>query len=339
MTTWTFQDPRWLYTLGALVVIAVMRHWRRVPVFVVPHAMEWSRVLSAPHRRWLAAAVYAGLALLIVALARPQLLEKKQADKQPGYDIMLAIDLSTSMYSEDFSRNGVTMNRLQAIKPIVEAFINQRPNDRLGIVAFAGRAYTFAPLTFDHDWLRKQTGRLAIGLVEDGTAIGDAIGVSLSRLKQGQRSKETKRLGAFIVVLTDGASNRGALDPRQAAGLAAEENVAIYTIGAGAEGKVPMPVFDYQGKRTGTDMIASEIDALVLRDIAEKTGGLFFRATDSKAIQAAFAGIDRATKVEFDPPPFQITHELFPWLAAPAILFLGLALAGAATRSESEAHA
>lgn len=328
MTTWTLASPGWLLALAALVVVALLRRRRRVPVFVVPHGWEWRRSAAPSASVWPGILAYAGLALFAVALARPLWVEEKPPEKKPGYDIMLAIDLSTSMYAEDFQTGGRTLNRLQTIKPIIEAFINRRPDDRIGIVAFAGRAYTFAPLTFDHEWLRKQTGRLAIGAIEDGTAIGDALGVSLARLRQGARHEGEERLGAFIILLTDGASNRGALDPRSAAGLAAEQGVAVYGIGAGAEGLVPMPVFDYQGKRTGTELRRSEIDDLLLRDIAEKTNGLYFRATDAQAIERSFAEIDRTTRKAFSVPPLRIAHELFPWLAAAGGLCLVFALAG-----------
>jgi Ca-activated chloride channel family protein len=240
------------------------------------------------------------------------------------------------MYAEDLQADGHTRNRLQTVKPIIEAFINRRPDDRIGVVVFAGRAYTFAPLTMDHDWLRRQTARLAIGAVEDGTAIGDALGVSLARLQQGARHKEATRLGAFIVLLTDGASNRGALDPRQAAGLVAEQGVAVYAIGAGAEGLVPMPVFDFKGKRTGTEFQRSEIDDLLLRDIAEKTNGLYFRATDAHAIEASFAEIDRMTRSEFAAPPLRVTRELFVWFIATGVACLALAAIGVTTRAQRE---
>jgi Ca-activated chloride channel family protein len=339
MTTWVLASPGWLAVLGALALVALLRRWRRMAVFVVPHAWEWRRSAAPSAAVWPEIFCYAGLVFFGVALARPLWVEEKPPEKKPGYDIMLAIDLSTSMYAEDFQAGGRTLNRLQTIKPIIEAFINRRPDDRIGIVAFAGRAYTFAPLTFDREWLRKQTGRLAIGAIEDGTAIGDALGVSLARLRQGARHEGEDRLGAFIILLTDGASNRGALDPRSAAGLAAEQGVAVYGIGAGAEGLVPMPVFDYQGKRTGTELRRSEIDDLLLRDIAEKTNGLYFRATDAQAIERSFTEIDRTTRKQFSAPPLRVAHELFPWLVGAGALCLGLAVAGIGWQQRREALA
>jgi Ca-activated chloride channel family protein len=336
-----FHDPLWLLLLLLLPVAAWLRHRRGVPALVVPAANEWHSPGPQVATWWPIACAYAGLILMICALARPQILVPQEDNKRRGYDFMIAIDLSTSMYAEDFQTGTRTTNRLQAIKPVIAAFINQRPNDRIGIVVFGGRAYTFAPLTFDHDWLRRQSSRLSIGLVEDGTAIGDAIGVALNRLKQGAQDKSQQREGAFIILLTDGASNKGSLDPRVAATLSQQDGVPIYTIGAGAEGNIPMPVFDAAGRRVGTEMQPSEVDTLMLQDVSSKTGGLFFRATNASAVRDAFAQIDGAQKIEFGAPPPMISKELFPAFALLAVGLLGLASYGAhfrAGRAESWAH-
>ena len=234
--SWSLRDPWWLLALAALALVLIARRWRRAPVFVVPYAAEWQPVAPRPPANWPVLAGTLGILLLIVALARPQWVEHRAPERKPGYDIVLALDLSTSMYAEDFTAEGHVLSRLQTLKPIIEAFINRRPDDRIALVAFAGKAYTFAPLTLDHDWLRKQTARLAVGAVEDGTAIGDALGVALTRVEQGARNKEAKRAGSFVVLLTDGGSNRGALDPRQMAELAAERGVVVHTIAAGVDG-------------------------------------------------------------------------------------------------------
>jgi Ca-activated chloride channel homolog len=328
-----FHDPLWLTLLVLLPIVAWIRHRRGVPALVVPAAAEWHAPGPTVSTWWPIACAYVGLALLIGALARPQALVPQEDNKKRGYDFMIAIDLSTSMYAEDFQRGTKTTNRLQAIKPVIAAFINERPNDRIGIVVFGGRAYTFAPLTFDHDWLRKQTARLSIGLIEDGTAIGDAIGVSLSRLREGAKDKTQPREGGFIVLLTDGASNKGSLDPRVAASLALEDGVPIYTIGAGAEGNIPMPVFDAAGHRIGTEMQPSEVDTLMLQDVSAKTGGLFFRATNANAVRDAFAQIDGAEKIEFGAPPPMIAKELFPLFALLGVSLLGVASYGAHFRA------
>ncbi len=339
MTSWTFQDPWWLLALAALALVLVARRWRRAPVFVVPHAAEWQPVAPRPGTSWPVLAAGAGLVLLIVGLARPQWIEHRAPERKPGYDIVLALDLSTSMYAEDFQTDGRTLSRLQTLKPVIEAFINRRPDDRIGIVAFAGKAYTFAPLTLDHDWLRKQTARLAVGAVEDGTAIGDAIGVALTRVEQGARNQEAKRAGSFVVLLTDGGSNRGALDPRQMAELAAERGVVIHTIAAGVDGMVAMPVFDAAGKRVGTELQQSDLDGLLMRDVAEITGGFYCRAVDLKSLVTAFARIDQAERVEFATAPLLISRDLDAWFLWPALPLLALAALGASAVSREEAIA
>lgn len=321
-----FHDPLWLLLLLSLPVIAWLRRRRSVSALVVPGAHEWHSPGATRSALWPIVCVYVGIAALVVGLARPQVLIPLADDERRGYDFIIAIDLSTSMYAEDFQRGATTTNRLQAVKPIISAFVNERPNDRIGIVVFGGRAYTFAPLTFDHEWLRKQTARLSIGLIEDGTAIGDAIGVSLRRLREGWKDERADvRQGSFIVLLTDGSSNKGSLDPRQAARLAAEDGVAVYTIGAGAEGMVPVPTFDYAGVRIGTEMRESEIDSLLLRDVAETTGGLFFRATDPNAVRDAFARIDEVEKIKFDVSPPLVSRELFHWFVLIGVGLLALA--------------
>jgi Ca-activated chloride channel family protein len=330
-------DPLWLLLLLLVPVVAILRRRRAFTTVVVPGADDWFVLRKTPTRPWPIVCAYIGAVALIIAMARPQLLEPMRDYKRQGYDLIIAIDLSTSMYAEDFRRGDVVANRLQAVKPIIAAFINQRPDDRIGIVVFGGRAYTFAPLTFDHEWLRKQSARMSIGLIEDGTAIGDAIGVSINRLKEGRKNKDSPvaggRQGQFIVLLTDGSSNKGSLDPRQAARLAAVEGMPVYTIGAGAEGLIPVPVFDYTGKRVGTEMRQSEIDTLTLRDIAETSGGLFFRATDENAIEDAFAQIDADNKIDFDASPPLVTREMFYLFALLGTVLLAAAWSGANVRS------
>jgi Ca-activated chloride channel family protein len=273
-------------------------------------------------------------------MARPQLLDAQHESDQKGYDIVLAIDLSGSMDAEDFQRGGRRINRLQAVKPVLEAFINERPADRIGLVVFGARAYTFAPLTFDHDWLRRQTARLRINLIEgNATAIGDALGVSLSRLQQGNRDSVQSREGAFIVLLTDGANNAGALDPRESAKIAEDRGVTVYTIGAGKEGLVPVPQRDDNGNILGYRMAQSDLDESLLREIATDTGGEFFRVDDSRAIENAFEAINKAEKIEFETRSYVLTEEVYPRAVVPGLACLFLAALGAVQRSQREALA
>ncbi len=325
MTRLALHDPLWLLALLALPLLLWLRGRRSVPVLLVPFAAAWHRPSLAAPSRWPVALAFLGLMLIVGALARPQKVEDKREVRSEGYDIMLAIDLSSSMRAEDFSKDGEPINRLQAIKPVIQAFIERRAADRIGIVLFSGRAYTMAPLTFDHDWLARQLGRVRIGMIEDGTAIGDGLGVALTRLEQAKRDSGGKRIGAFIVLLTDGANNRGALQPHQAAELAKSRGIPVYTIGTGKEGYVPVPVYDDQNRRVGTRRMLSDLDEGQLRQIAEATGGKFFRVADTDTIESTFKAIDRAQKIEFQAKSSLITTELFWWLAAPGLGFLAIA--------------
>ena len=326
-TNYTLHDPWWLLALLVLPVLIWVRGRRGAPVLIVPFAAAWHRPTILPASRWPAVLALAGLVGLIAALARPQIVEDKREVKQQGYDLMLAIDLSGSMLAEDYERGGERINRLQAIKPVIQAFISQRTSDRIGLVVFAGRAYTLAPLTFDHDWLGRQIGRLKINMVgfEDGTAIGDGLGVALTRLEQAGREEGRKRKGAFVVLLTDGANNRGLLTPEQATEIAKSRGLPVYTIGAGRDGLVPMPVFDDAGNKIGYRRAISDLDENQLRTIAESTGGQFFRAFDSDTVEKAFAAIDKAQKIEFQAKSYLLTTELFHWFAVPGafLIFLG----------------
>jgi Ca-activated chloride channel family protein len=320
-------DPLWLLVLPLIFTAVWLRGRRSVSVVLVPFAAAWHRSSMGSVSRWPAGLALTGLVLLTGALARPQRVEDKREVRSQGYDIVLAIDLSGSMLAEDYERDGERINRLQAIKPVIQAFINDRPNDRIGIVVFSGRAYTLAPLTFDHDWLARQTERLRIGLIEDGTAIGDGLGVALTRLQQAARENDGHRQGAFIVLLTDGANNRGALSPQQATDIAKSRGIPVYTIGAGRDGIVPFPVFDERGNKVGMRGLPSDLDEGALRDISSATGGQFFRAAETGTIKSAFKAIDRAQKIEFQAKSYLLTTELFWWLAAPgAVLVAGAGL-------------
>ncbi len=327
MVEWIFKDPWWLLALLALPLAVWLRRQRKTPVLLVPFAAAWHRRSMVTVSRWPAGLALVGLALCIVALARPQRVEDKREVHSQGYDIILAIDLSGSMLAEDYENSDGRINRLQAIKPVIQAFIGERPSDRIGIVVFSGRSYTLAPLTFDHKWLEKQITRLKVGLIEDGTAIGDGLGVALTRLEQAARTEDEKRKGAFVVLLTDGANNRGALSPDQAAEIAQKRGIPVYTIGAGREGLVPIPVTDRDtGRVLGYRQVLSDLDEGTLRAMAKSTGGQYFRARDNRTIESAFAAIDEAQKIEFQAESYLLADEYFAWFAAPGIVALLLAI-------------
>jgi Ca-activated chloride channel family protein len=325
MNHFALKDPLWLVALLALPLIIWLRGRRSVPVLLVPFAAAWHRPSLAAPSRWPVGLAILGLALLVVSLARPQKVEDKREVRSQGYDIILTVDLSGSMLAEDYERNGESINRLQAIKPVLQAFIDQRPADRIGVVLFSGHAYTMAPLTFDHGWLSRQIERIRIGMLEDGTAIGDGLGIALTRLEQAKRESGGQRQGAFIVLLTDGDNNSGALTPAQATTIAKTRHIPIYTVAAGKEGYVPMPVMDANGRRIGRRTVMSSLDESALRLIAEQTGGRFFRAADTDTVEAAFKAIDRAQKIEFQAKSYLITTELFWWVAGPGLAALALA--------------
>ena len=323
------ESPSWLVLLALIPLVAWLRSRRSHTVVVVPHVARW--VVGNPRRRsraplWLAGV---GLALLVVAMARPQLVEERVQVQREGYDIVLAIDLSGSMLAEDYERGGERINRLQAVKPILEAFMRDREGDRIGVVVFGGQAYTLAPLSFDHRWLQQQIERLQVGLVEDGTAVGDALSLSVSRLLQGDRIEDGLRQGGFVILLTDGANNAGRIDPLAAAELAAARGIPVYTIGAGRGGRVPMPVFDEAGRKRGYRNVVSDLDEATLQRIAAHTGGRYFRATDSATVAEAFSAIDRAQKIEFDSQAELRTDELYAFAAGPGLLLVLAAFARA----------
>ena len=318
--------PIWLFALLLIPFAIWLRSRRAVPVLLIPFAAAWHRPSLTQISRWPAIIACLGLVALTVALARPQKVEDKREVRSQGYDIVLAIDLSGSMLAEDYERRGERINRLQAIKPVIQAFINQRTNDRIGIVIFAGRAYTLAPLTFDHTWLERQTERLRLGMIEDGTAIGDGLGVALTRLEQAKHESGGRRQGAFVVLMTDGANNKGSLNPDQATEIAKSRGIPVYTIGAGRDGIVPFPIMDSEGRPTGRYTgRTSDLDEGTLRRIANATGGRYFRADDIRTTENAFAAIDRAQKIEFQSKSYLLTRELFVWPAIPGTVLFALA--------------
>jgi Ca-activated chloride channel family protein len=318
-------DPAWLLALLLLALAAWLRRRRSVSVLVIPSAAEWAAPRPPAASRLPVVLAVLAAVLLALALARPQRIDDIRVIRGEGYDLVLALDLSTSMYSEDAAVDGRRVNRLEGLKPVLEAFIRRRPNDRIGFVAFAGRAYTLAPLTHDHDWLARQIARLRIGLIaEDGTAIGDGLGLALDRLTRA-RDADAPRAGAFVILLTDGANTSGQLAPQQAVALAKNSDVPVYTIGVGTNQPAPFPRFDESGRRIGTTMARFATDEPTLRAIARDTGGLFFRADDPAAAGAAFSAIDQAQKVEFDQTTRVTATELYPWPASAAALLLALA--------------
>ncbi len=265
--------------------------------------------------KFLASLVYGAMACLIAALARPQLGSTVERVQASGVDIMLVLDVSGSMAAEDYTIGSSRVNRIDAVKKVTQQFIEARPNDRIGIIAFAGRPYLVSPLTLDHDWLIRNLDRVQIGLVEDGTAIGSALASAVSRLKD--RDAKTK----LIVLLTDGANNAGKVQPLTAAEAGHALGIRIYTIGAGSNGPVPVPVKDPFG-RTVYQKVMFEFDEKLLDRIAAIGEGKYFRAADTRSMDATFREIDRLEKTKIEVEKSSNYHDYFPPFLAVAALLL-----------------
>ncbi|MBN1269004.1 MAG: VWA domain-containing protein [Kiritimatiellae bacterium] len=245
-----------------------------------------------------------GLVLLIVALARPQKGLDESRVRTEAVDIVLLVDVSTSMRAEDFSTPTRRVNRLDAAKAVIEKFIRDRRNDRIGMVAFSAMPYTVAPLTLDHGWLIQRMNDVETGMLEDGTAIGDAIASAVNRLR------ESKAKSKVVILLTDGMQNAGTLSPDNAAQAAKALDIKIYAVGAGTTGLVPIPVTDPFG---GTRYVRqrSEIDESMLKRISTMTGAAYFRATDLNGLEDVYAQIDEMEKTEIEIEKFTRFEEKF----------------------------
>ena len=250
--------------------------------------------------------------LLVLALARPQSGKAHSKVTTEGIDIVLALDVSGSMLAEDFNLKNKRRNRLYVAKEVVKDFIEWRENDRIGMVVFAGQAYTQCPLTLDYDVLLQFLEKVEIGMVEDGTAIGSAIGVCVNRLKS------SKAKSKVVILLTDGRNNAGGIDPLTAAELAKTFGMKIYTVGAGTKGLAPYPVKNLFGLKTYRS-IQIDIDEEGLTEIAKITGGKYFRATDTASLQEVYRQIDTLEKTKMEEAKYTEYSELFPYLLIPAL--------------------
>jgi Ca-activated chloride channel family protein len=285
-----------------------------------PRRTRWGRFV--PSLRWL------GAALLIAALARPSIEHHNAQVQASGVDIMLGIDVSGSMQARDMAAGpppAAPMSRLDAAKEVVGRFVEDRPNDRIGLVAFAGEPYLASPLTLDHDWVLQNLARLDSGQLSDGTAIGSAIAAGVRRLDaQGAKSK-------ILIVLTDGQNNAGRIQPRVAAEAAKALGVKIYTIGVGSAGEALVPVTDENGRQ---QLVAAKVDVDEpgMKAVAETTGGTFYRATDTRSLRSVYADIDRLEKTTRTMKGFTEHDERFAWFAVPGLFLVLTELGLSATR-------
>ncbi len=254
----------------------------------------------------------AALVLLVVALARPQKVLGGEDLITEGVDIMVALDVSGSMDARDFQPR----NRLEVAKQVVDDFIKGRQADRIGLVVFAGRAVTRCPLTVDYDVLLKLVDSTQLNMLPDGTAIGNALGTAVGRLRV---SKAKSRV---IILVTDGVNNRGEIDPLTAAEMAAALKVKVYTVGVGRQGPVPFPVVNpYTGEKQ-VRMMKVEMDEATLKEIARRTGGRYFQATDPQAMRRIFQRIDNLEKSKVKIRRWSTYTELYPPFLVAGLLVL-----------------
>ncbi|MFZ4115377.1 MAG: VWA domain-containing protein [Chthoniobacterales bacterium] len=309
----SFAHPWVLSGLLALPLLAWLKgHFGGTPGILFSSTQL---VLNLGHQRrsragaLLASFFYLAMVLFIVALARPQMGQTIEHITASGIDIMLVLDVSGSMSTEDYTIGNQRASRLEAVKRVTEQFIESRPNDRIGIIAFAGRPYLVSPITLDHEWLIDNLDRVQLGLVEDGTAIGSALASAAARLKN--RDAKTK----LIVLLTDGANNAGKIMPLTAAEAAKALGIRIYTIGAGSSGPVSVPIQDRFG-RTFYQTVIFDFDEKLLATIATIGDGRYFRAADSASLKTTFQEIDRLEKSKIEIEKNVNHKDFFWWLVA-----------------------
>ena len=265
--------------------------------------------------QWVPLLKIIGLVLLIIALARPQWGDKKMNITTEGVNIILALDLSESMRALDFKRDNKIVTRLEAVKGVVQDFIMKREGDRIGMVVFGSNAYTQLPLTRDYNTISFILGRLKIGAAGPRTAIGDAIGISLKRLEDIQSTSN------IIILLTDGKSNSGELSWQDAVKIAAQRGVKVYTIAVGTKGEAPFLVDSLFGKRYVYQKV--DVDLEALKSIADQTGGSFFQASETKALERIYEMINQLEKTRVDVEKWVEYKEYYPrFLAAGLLVYL-----------------
>ena len=319
MTRFLQPEFFWLFTLLPLVML-----WRgrKGPVAAIEYSdVSLARDVARRSKSrignflWLLP-ILAG-ALMIVGLARPQRGHSRTEVTANGIDIVLALDVSGSMQALDFLIDGRRQNRIDVVKSVVAKFIEERTDDRIGIISFAGAPYLISPITLDHDWLQQNLERVTIGGTDDGTAIGSAIAASVNRLRM------TTAKSKVVVLLTDGVNNTGKISPIAAAEAAKALGVKIYTIGVGVRGKAPIPVRDQAGNMR-IIMAQVDVDEKTLQTIANDTGGKFYRATDTDSLQKIYEQINQYEKTAQTVQKFERYDELYPWAVIPAMAILAL---------------
>ncbi len=312
-----FADPEYLWLL-LLIPVTIAWYWYKLRHYSVPMQMSSTAVFKKFIPGWKHYARYAlfgmrmlAVGMLILALARPQTNLNRQDISVEGIDIVLAMDVSSSMLAED-----LRPNRLEAAKDVAIDFINSRPDDRIGLVIFSGESFTQCPLTTNHALLINLYKDINFGMIDDGTAIGDGLATAVNRLK------DSKAKSKVIILLTDGVNNMGSIDPQSAAEIAELYGIRIYTIGVGTVGTALFPVrtqFGIQYQR-----MEVKIDEALLQKMSALTNGKYFRATNRQKLQEVYKEIDRLEKSKIDVTEFSRKKEEFLPFVILALILLTL---------------
>lgn len=311
----TFAYPFMLYCLAIIPLIGIW-YWQKhksASTDITYSSLKFFEGVQPTLREKLVhlPAVLRGLALavIIVALARPQTFSSGENVYTEGIDIVMLLDISGSMLAEDFKPN-----RLDAAKNVIDEFIAGRTTDKIGLVVFAGESFTQCPLTIDYSVLRNLLRDIQSGMLEDGTAIGTAIANGVNRLKDSEAKSKT------MILLTDGVNNRGEIDPITAAQIAEKFGIRVYTVGVGTLGEAPYPFNTPFGVRY--QMVPVEIDEKLLNQISDITGGKYFRATSNKKLEEIYTEIDKMEKTRVEITSYRTAKELFYSWAGLGFLFL-----------------
>lgn len=313
----TFANPGYLFLLLLLIPVVGYYIWKLHKAQATVQISSTSPLLLQPKswRTWLIhlpfALRVAAITLIALALARPQLSNRWQSESTEGIDIMMALDISGTMLGEDLKPN-----RLEAAKAVATEFVVSRPNDQIGLVVFAGESFTQCPLTTDHAVLINLFKSVKFGMIEDGTAIGLGLANAVNRMKDSATKSKV------IILLTDGSNNRGEIDPQTAAEIAQTYGIRVYAIGVGSySDQVRVPIHTPYGVQYST--MRSEFDETTLRNIAQLTGGEYFRATDNNSLRAIYQQIDQLEKTKIRVREYsKRTEHFMPFLMAALLCLL-----------------
>ncbi len=319
MTGITYKNPEYLYLLLVLIPMLVWYIWqfKKSGASIRFSSISGFKGIGKSWKHYFRHALFllelCGITLLVIALARPQSSSNWESSTTHGIDIAISLDISTSMLAQDFSPN-----RIEAAKNVATKFIAGRPNDRIGLVVFAGESFTQCPLTTDHAVLINLFTQIQTGMIEDGTAIGNGLATAVSRLKESDAASKV------IILLTDGDNNAGQIAPATAAELAKTFGIRVYTIGVGTMGKAPYPMQTPFGVQLRD--VDVKIDEATLTKISDITGGEYFRATDNKSLIQIYEKIDQLEKSKIDVKEHRKKHEEYGIFALSAALSLLMAL-------------